>query len=206
MKTSRTGIDLIRKWEGCRLAAYRCPAGVWTIGYGHTSMAGPPTVTAGLKITQQEADDILVRDLVKYEAAVDRALTRSPTQPQFDACVSLCYNIGQGAFAGSSVARKFNAGDISGAADAFLLWNKAGGKVLPGLEARRADERRMFLLATAQPVEPVPPAPAPIPAPTPESPPAATPAPARPGADIAKWVLAGAAALFAVFATWMMKG
>lgn len=206
MKTSRDGIALVKKWEGCRLKAYTDSVGVWTIGYGHTSAAGEPRVAAGMTITQQEAEDILVRDLVKYEAAVDRALTRSPTQAQFDACVSLCYNIGQGAFAGSTVVRKFNAGDIGGAADAFLLWNKAGGKVLPGLEARRADERKMFLTAQPKPVAPVPPPPAPIPPPAPKTPPAATPAPASPAADLAKWVMAAAAGLVAILATWMMKG
>lgn len=200
MKTSRDGIALLKKWEGCRLKAYTDSVGVWTIGYGHTSAAGEPRVAAGMSITQQEAEDILARDLVKYEAAVDRALTRSPSQAQFDACVSLCYNIGQGAFAGSTVVRKFNAGDIDGAADAFLLWNKAGGKVLPGLEARRADERKLFLKpAAVEPAKPVAPVPAP-PAPTPP------PAPASPAASLAGWVLAAAAGLVALLAAWITKG
>lgn len=156
MKTSSAGIALIKRWEGCRLRAYRCSAGVLTIGYGHTSAAGSPRVYEGMTITQAEADAILVRDLVKYETAVDRALVREPSQPQFDACVSLCFNIGPGAFSGSSVARHFNAGNIVRAADAFLLWNKAGGRVLPGLEARRQDERKLFL----SPAKPQPAAPA----------------------------------------------
>lgn len=213
MKTSRDGIALIKRWEGCRLTAYPDPGtggDPWTIGYGHTSAAGEPKVVRGLKITQQEADDILVRDLAKYEAAVDRALTRSPTQPQFDACVSLCYNIGQGAFAGSTVVRKFNAGDITGSADAFLLWNKAGSKVMQGLVNRREAERLHFLKASAtapaQPVAPIAPVPAPSPPPAPESPPAATPAPARPGSGLAAWVLGAAAALIAALAAWVMKG
>lgn len=213
MKTSRDGIALIKNWEGCRLTAYPDPGtggDPWTIGYGHTSAAGEPKVVRGLKITQQEADDILVRDLAKYEAAVDRALTRSPTQPQFDACVSLCYNIGQGAFAGSTVVRKFNAGDITGSADAFLLWNKAGGKVMQGLVNRREAERLHFLKASASapppPAVPVAPVPAPSPPPRPESPPAATPAPARPGSGLAAWVLGAAAALIAALAAWIMKG
>ena len=153
MKTSRAGIDLIKRWEGCRLTAYKCSAGVLTIGYGHTSAAGEPKVTASLKITQEAAEEILVQDLVKYEAAVQKALTRSPTQNQFDAMVSLCVNIGPGAFAKSSLVRKFNGGDLQGAADAFLMWRKAAGKVIPGLEARRQAERTMFLKpsAAAQP-------------------------------------------------------
>lgn len=203
MKTSRTGIDLIKRWEGCRLTAYPDPGtggDPWTIGYGLTSAAGIITVKKGLTITQQQADDYLVQSLVKYEAAVSKALTRSATQPQFDAMVSLCYNIGPGAFAGSSVVRRFNSGDIPGAADAFLMWNKAGGKVLPGLEARRADERKLFLKpAAVEPAKPVAPVPAP-PAPTPP------PAPASPAASLAGWVLAAAAGLVALLAAWITKG
>lgn len=153
MKTSRTGIDLIKKWEGCRLKAYQCSAGVWTIGYGLTSAAGIIPVTKGMTITQQQADEYLVASLVKYEAAVQKAVNRSPNQNQFDAMVSLCFNIGPGAFAKSSLLRKFNDGDLAGAADAFLLWRKAGGRVLPGLEARRQDERKLFLRPTLAPVQ-----------------------------------------------------
>lgn len=149
MKISRTGIDFIKKWEGVRLKAYRCGAGVLTIGYGHTSAAGAPQVKEGMTISQREAEDILGRDLVKYEAAVQKALRRAPNQNQFDACVSLCFNIGPGAFAGSSVVRLFNEGDARGAANAFRLWNKAGGKVVQGLVNRREDERALFLRPSA---------------------------------------------------------
>ena len=203
MKVSRAGIDLIKRFEGCRLKSYQDSVGVWTIGYGHTSAAGVPQVVKGMSITQQEADDILVRDLVKYEAGVQRALTRSPTQNQFDAMVSLCFNIGEGAFAGSTLVRRFNAGDIAGASDAFLMWNKAGGKVLPGLESRRKDERALFLKQPAV-VAPVSPPAAPIPAAVPDAPPAATPSP--PGASLAGWIMGAAAALVAVLAAWLVKG
>lgn len=148
MKINRAGMDLIKSFEGVRLTAYRCPAGVWTIGYGHTSQAGPPRVTAGMKITAQDAADILGRDLVAYEAGVQRALTRSANENQFSAMVSLAFNVGVAAFAKSSIARRFNAGDAQGAADAFLLWNKAGGKVLAGLTRRRKAERELFLKPT----------------------------------------------------------
>lgn len=144
MKTNREGIELIKRFEGLRLTAYLCPANVWTIGYGHTSAAGAPVVKKGMKITKDEAAEILVRDLVKYEVAVMKALTRNPNENQFSAMVSLCYNIGPGAFAKSSVVRKFNAGDASGAAAAFRLWNKAGGKVLAGLVRRREEEIILF--------------------------------------------------------------
>lgn len=213
MKTSRDGIDLIKRWEGCKLTAYPDPGTggePWTIGYGHTSAAGDPKVYKGLKITQQEADDILVRDLVKYESAVQKALTRSATQPQFDAMVSLTYNIGPGSFAKSSVVKKFNKGDIPGAADAFLLWNKAGGKVMQGLVNRREAERAMFLraapVAPEKPVEPVAPPPAPIPTPEPEAPVAPPKAPETPAQNIAKWLIAAVGGLVAILAAWLMKG
>lgn len=145
MKTGARGLALIKQFEGLRLDAYRDQVGVWTIGYGHTAQAGPPTPAAGLRITRQEAEALLIRDLVKYEAAVDGVLTRSPTQNQFDAMVSLCFNIGPGNFARSSVVRAFNKAEDNRAAEAFLAWNKAGGKVLSGLARRRQAERRLFL-------------------------------------------------------------
>lgn len=203
MKTSSAGIELIKRWEGCRLTAYRDAVGVLTIGYGHTSMAGEPSVFTGMKITQQEAEDILIRDLAKYEAAVDRALTRTPTQPQFDACTAICFNIGQGAFASSTLVRRFNSGDVKGAADAFLMWNKAGGKVLQGLVNRRTDERKLFLTPVGAPEKPVPVTPAPVQPVAPETPPPPSPAPA---AGLAMWVMGAAGALIVALATWLMKG
>jgi len=203
MKTNRAGIELIKRWEGLRLNAYLCPASKWTIGYGHTSAAGPPKVTNGMRITHDEASEILVRDLVKYEAAVSKALTRTPNANQFSAMVSLCYNIGPGAFAKSSVARRFNAGDISGAANAFAMWNKATVKgklvVLNGLADRRKDEQALFLTA----VSAVAPSPAPIPPPPDIEPPETVPEPAK---SIAGYVLAAAAALIAAFGMWIVKG
>jgi lysozyme len=171
------------------------------VGFGHTSAAGAPKVTKGMRITAEEASDILVKDLVKYEMAVKKALTRAPNENQFAAMVSLCYNIGPGAFARSSVARLFNAGDVSGAADAFGRWNKAGGKVLNGLVRRRADERALFLTPVSKP------APQPLPEP-------AIPAPEKPvqpdltarGPSIAKIVIGAVAALIAAFAAWLIGG
>lgn len=213
MKTSRDGIELIKRWEGCRLKAYPDPATngePYTIGYGLTSAAGIVPVVKGMTITQQQADDYLVQSLVKYEAAVMKALTRSPSQPQFDAMTSLCYNIGPGSFAKSSVVKKFNKGDIPGAADAFLLWNKAGGKVMQGLVNRREAERAMFLraapVAPEKPVEPVAPPPAPIPTPEPEAPVAPPKAPETPAQNIAKWLIAAVGGLVAILAAWLMKG
>lgn len=180
MKISKKGVDLITRWEGCKLTAYQDSVGVWTIGYGHTTAAGAPKVVKGLKITQQEAIEIFTRDVVKYERAVEKVLRRTPTQAQFDAMVSLCYNIGPGNFAKSSVVRMFNSGDFAGAAHAFSMWNKAKGKVLTGLTNRRADEARHFMLKSVEPaMQAVPAAPVAPPAPkVPEpTPPLDKPAP-----------------------------
>jgi len=196
MKTSKAGLDLIKKWEGCRLTAYRDSVGVLTIGYGLTSAAGIIRVTEGLAITQKQADDYLVAALAKYEDAVNKAITRTMTQAQFDAFVSLCYNIGPGAFAGSTAVKRFNAGDIAGAADAILMWNKAGGKVLKGLENRRADERALFLTPVRDAM--------PIPFPQPEATP--PPMPKPPGGLIAKFVLGIVAALLAFAAAFIARG
>lgn len=145
MKTSAKGIALLKQFEGCRLNAYRDNVGVWTIGYGITSAAGHGPVLPGMTITQDQADQWLLDVLGTYENAVCVPLTRKPTQNQFDAMVSLCYNIGAGAFAKSTVVRLFNAGQMAGAGKAFLRWNKAGGKVLPGLITRRTAEMGLFL-------------------------------------------------------------
>lgn len=145
MKINAEGLDLIKRWEGLRLETYKCSAGVDSIGYGHTSAAGEPKVTPGMKITANEAEEILTRDLAKYEKAVTKALSVAPSSNQFSAMVSLCYNIGPGNFASSSVVRRLNEGNAKAAADAFLMWNKAGGKVVKGLTARREDERKLFL-------------------------------------------------------------
>jgi len=144
MKTNQAGVNLIKEFEGFRSKAYKCPAGVLTIGYGHTSAAGTPAVKAGMTISAADGEAILKRDLTKYEAAVSDAITIELTPNQFSACVSLCYNIGPGNFAKSSVARFCNKKQFKQAADAFALWNKAGGKVLPGLVRRRAAEAALF--------------------------------------------------------------
>lgn len=214
MKVSKEGLELIKKHEGLRLEAYRCPAGVWTIGYGITSAAGVGKVTPGMKITHAQAEDMLRRALAVFERGVQDALTRRPTQPQFDALVSFAFNVGVGAMARSSVVRHFNAGDIEKAAGAFLLWNKANGKVLPGLTRRRREERDLFLTAgpavgnpPPQRVE-TPPAPKP-PIPNDEPilrPPASAPEPeAKPEHNLARIVIAALGAALAA-AGWFIFG
>lgn len=188
--TSAAGRAFIQKWEGCRLDAYKDVAGVWTIGYGHTSMAGPPKVVPGLRITMAEADAILARDLGRYEAGVSKAVTRVPSQHQFDAMVSLCYNIGEGAFARSSVVRHFNSGDLDKAAASFALFRKSGGKVVQGLVNRRAAEAALFrkpATAPNKPAEAVPAVLAPSQPATPETPPAAR-KPATAGFSLWGWL------------------
>ena len=139
MQISKAGLDLIKQFEGLHLKAYRCPAGVPTIGYGHT--AG---VAMGQTITQQQADDYLRRDVRQFERAVSRLVSVPLTQGQFDALVSFAFNLGEGALAQSTLLRLLNAGDYAGAAAQFDRWNKAGGRVLPGLVRRRAAERALF--------------------------------------------------------------
>jgi len=148
LKTSQLGIDLIKAFEGKRLKAYPDPATggePWTIGYGTTTSAGVGKITKGMVITEAQAESMLVRSLASYEASVLKALTKLPSQHQFDALVSFAYNVGPLNMSRSSVVRYLNAGDITKAARAFLLWNKAAGRVMPGLTRRRAAERDLFL-------------------------------------------------------------
>lgn len=145
MATSPTGRAAISQREGNVLTAYRDSVGILTIGVGHTSAAGAPTVTPGMVITAKQSDEILSRDLAKFEAAVSGAVKVPLEQNEFDALVSLAFNIGGGAFAKSTLVKKLNAGDRVGAADQFLVWNKAGGRVIKGLTTRRQAERKQFL-------------------------------------------------------------
>jgi len=145
MAINTKSLNLIKRFEGCKLTAYKCPAGVWTIGYGHTGKAGPPAVHEGEKITKKEAENILCHDLKKYEAGVDTAIKVPLTENQRGALVSLCYNIGPAAFKKSTVVKRLNAGNFAGAAEAITWWNKVGGKTLRGLVRRRESERQLFL-------------------------------------------------------------
>jgi len=149
MQVSVRGRQLIEAFEGLRLAAYRDTVGIWTIGYGHSSRAGRPVPVSGMVITAAAADLILSNDLQAIEAGVLAAIKRPMEQGQFDAMVSLAFNIGLGAFRSSSVARYFNRGQPILAADAFRLWVRAGGKVLPDLVRRREAERQEFLFSAS---------------------------------------------------------
>ena len=139
LKISKKGLDLIKEYEGCVLTAYRCPAGVWTIGYGHTG-----GVNKGDKITKKQAESFLKEDIEKFENGVNSVVSVALTQNQFDALVSFTYNVGLAAFKTSTLRQKLNAGDYKGAAKEFPRWNKSSGRVLNGLIRRRNAEKRLF--------------------------------------------------------------
>ena len=137
MKMSKEGVDaILKKFEGCKLSSYRCPANVCTIGYGHTSVAGAPEVTDGMKITQKQADDILFDDLVKFETAVYGMVKQPLTQHQFDVLVDFAYNAGVGALQKSTLLKKVNAAQFDDVPAELAKWTKGKGKVLPGLVRR----------------------------------------------------------------------
>jgi GH24 family phage-related lysozyme (muramidase) len=133
-------VEEIARSEGCRLKAYRCPAGQWTIGYGHTE-----GVRSGDVISQARADQLLCIDLKLFTESVQQVVSREASSNELGAMVSLAYNIGRAGFAKSTVLRKHNAGDAQSASRAFGLWNKSRGTVLPGLTARRAREAALYL-------------------------------------------------------------
>lgn len=140
-------VDLIKRFEGCVLTAYRCPAGKWTIGYGTTSDSGiGVTVSAGLRISEEQAETYLWRTLALFaEKMLPLFTTIVPTPNQFGAMLSLAYNIGLNAFEKSTCLKRFNAGDVKGAAEALQWFNKADGKKLQGLVNRRAAEATYML-------------------------------------------------------------
>lgn len=139
MQASANAFVIIRRFEGCRLTAYTCPAGKLTIGYGHTG----PDVRTGQTISSERAEQLLRADVAPVERCLNECVTAPLTQDQFDALVSFVYNVGGGAFRTSTLLRRLNARD-PGAADEFGRWTRAGARVLPGLEARRAAERDLF--------------------------------------------------------------
>lgn len=153
------GLALVKRWEGLRLEAYLDSAAVWTIGYGHTGEVRP-----GQTITEAEAERLLRADLATAEAAVVRLVTVPLTDGQFGALVSFVFNVGQGAFAGSTLLRRLNAGEYDAVPGELARWNRAGGRVLQGLANRRAAEAGLWArgaFVSSNTVEPAPP-PAPV--------------------------------------------
>ena len=170
MKLGKAGIALMHKYEGYKNRPYLCPAHIWTIGYGHVlyqeqirllmmrpegkTQADIPMIRREYPLkpednrvwSKQEINDLFDADVASFERGVLRLVPGSVgSQGRFDALVSISFNFGLGNLQRSSIRIKANRGDWEGAADAFLLWNKGGGKVLAGLDKRRKDERALFL-------------------------------------------------------------
>jgi|SRR5579864_113547 len=140
MSLSANGLAFIQKWETCSLVAFKpTPQDDWTIGWGHTE-----GVKEGDTCTQDEADAWFVEDTAWVNRTVTDAVTMLLSQNEFDACGSLCYNIGASAFEDSTLVRLLNEGRFDLASQQFQRWNKQRGKVLPGLTNRRAQEAALF--------------------------------------------------------------
>ncbi|EEJ8283266.1 lysozyme [Salmonella enterica] len=140
MEISINGINLIKRFEELKLRAYKCPADIWTIGYGHTTGIEPDDV-----ITEEQAILLLRQDIAKSERVVNQCVHVPLTQNQFDALTSFVFNLGVRRFRTSTLLKKLNAGDYDGASREFGRWVNVGSKILPGLIRRREAERMLFL-------------------------------------------------------------
>jgi len=139
MKISIEGIALIKKFEGCRLESYKCAAGVPTIGYGSTKL-----VEMGMTITQEGAEELLLKDIAEFEEFVLEASEMPLSQHQFDALVSWTFNLGPSNLRASTMLKVLNKGEYEDVPAQIKRWNKAGGKVLDGLIRRREAEALLF--------------------------------------------------------------
>jgi lysozyme len=154
MKTSLTGINHIREFEGERLKAYRCSANVLTIGVGHTSAAGAPEVYEGMTITAADSAEILARDLQKFEQGVEKLLQVRVTQNQFDVLVSFAFNCGLGSLQKSTLLKRVNEGNNDAVPAELMKWTRAGGKEIAGLVRRRRAEAKLWRgVDTEQPLD-----------------------------------------------------
>lgn len=146
MKASNRCIDLIKQFEGFRSKPYLCPAGIPTIGYGSTRYPDGRAVTLkDAPVTETQATGILNATIKGYEESVSALVKVALTQGQYDALVDFAYNLGAGKLANSTLLKKVNAGDFTGAASEFGKWVMGGGVKLPGLVARREAERKLFV-------------------------------------------------------------
>ncbi len=139
MNLGYNGTKILKFFEGCRLTAYQDSVGVWTIGYGHTK-----GVHAGMSITQEEAEQMLLTELEEYEGYIEKYVTVPLTQNQFDALVVWVYNLGPTNLRRSTLLKELNSGNYTAAGKEITKWNKAGGKVLAGLVKRREAEAELF--------------------------------------------------------------
>ena len=138
-------VPFIKSHEGCRLTSYRDPAGVWTIGYGSTRLLSGNPVIRNIKITQEEADELLESELYRLRDVLSRSVRVAVTQGQFIALLDFAYNCGAGALCRSTLLKLFNAGKVINAGYEFKRWARAGGRELPGLVRRREAEKELFL-------------------------------------------------------------
>lgn len=146
MNVSDKAIKMIRHHEGVRVKPYQDAIGLWTVGVGHLIGDGKTLPDEWNRtLTMGEVDEILRKDLARFEAGVERLCPSGLTQPRFDALVSISFNFGLGNLQRSSIRMKHNRGEFEDAADSFLLYNKAGGKIFKGLVNRRNDERALYL-------------------------------------------------------------
>ena len=145
MSVSNKGVDLICEFEGKRLVAYDDGVGVWTIGFGTIKYPSGNRVKKGDTCTLEQAKEYMRHDLIEFEHTVNSSVKVPLNQNQFDALVSLAYNIGSSAFKSSTLVKKLNTGDYQGAADQFNVWVNAGGKRMQGLVNRRNKEKLLFL-------------------------------------------------------------
>lgn len=145
MSLSPIGLGLLKTFEGYKNKAYKDSANIWTIGYGTIKYSNGTKVKEGDTCTEDQASTYMLNDLKGFEETINNNVKVVLTQNQYDSLVSLCYNIGASAFKESTLLKKLNAKDYLGAADQFLRWNKAGGKVISGLKNRREKERELFL-------------------------------------------------------------
>ena len=146
MRISDAGVDLIKSFEGCKLEAYQDSVGVWTIGWGHTGPVNGEKITAGLTITEQEAEELIYNDIAQFEDGVNKLTQELDiTQGMFDALVCFSYNVGLGNLAKSTLLKLLKQNKVLEASEQFKVWNKAGGKELAGLTRRRNAEAELFL-------------------------------------------------------------
>lgn len=138
-KINKSGIELIKEFEGLRLKAYLCPAKILTIGYGHTK-----TTQKDMVITKEQAEDLLKKDLEYFEKEVSRLVTVPLNENEFSALVCFTFNVGVGNLEGSTLLRLLNRGWYEQVPAQFMRWNKSNGQELGGLSRRRSAEARLW--------------------------------------------------------------
>lgn len=138
-------VPFIKSNEGCRLTSYRDPAGVWTVGYGATRLASGNPVMRNVRITQEQADDLLKSELERLRGVLAQYIRAPVTEGQFIALIDFAYNCGEGSLRRSTLLKLLNAGKVVNAGYEFRRWTRAGGRELPGLVRRREAEKELFL-------------------------------------------------------------